>query len=226
MLVDHVSFRPDRYASAPTKGAAYAAWTARRLAAGNSMNVLQPALIAAILWIATMAALAAGPAPQTEVHPDVAPPVSPLAAQQLDRLSATRDRPLFSPTRRPPAPPPIVAAAPPPPPSPPDVALLGVVMDGKEARAVVRAGSAAKILRVRIGDDIGDWKVGQIEARQLVLLLDGRAATFTMFARKNTKGSSNAGTAERSSSGIYQNLAQQHHTATDEPVPASRKRTH
>jgi len=99
-------------------------------------------------------------------------------------------------------------------------------MDGKEARAVVRAGSAAKILRVRIGDDIGDWKVGQIEARQLVLLLDGRAATFTMFARKNTKGSSNAGTAERSSSGIYQNLAQQHHTATDEPVPASRKRTH
>lgn len=225
MLVDHVSFRSDRYASAPTGSVAYAAWTARRLAAGNGM-ILRPALIAAILWIATKAAVAAGPAPQTEVHPDVAPPVTPLAAQQLDRMSATRDRPLFSPTRRSPAPPPIVAAAPPPPPSPPDVALLGVVMDGETARAVVRAGPAAKILRVRIGDDIGGWKVGQIEARQLVLLLDGRAATFTMFAGKNTKGSSNAGTAERSSSGTYQNLAQQHQTATDEPVPASRKRTH
>src|SRR5262249_16117207 len=31
---------------------------------------------------------------------------SPLAAQPLDRLSGTRERPLFSPTRRPPPPPP------------------------------------------------------------------------------------------------------------------------
>jgi len=190
------------------------------------MTVLRPALIAAILWIATIPALAADPGPQTEVHSDVVPPVSPLAAQPLDRMSSTRDHPLFSPTRRPPAPPPVVAAAPPPPPPPPDVALLGVVMDGEEARAVVRAGPAAKILRVGIGDDIGGWKVGQIEARQLVLLLDGRTATFTMFAGNNTKDSSNSGAAQPSSSAPHQNVAQQHQTATDEPVPASRKRTH
>ena len=190
------------------------------------MTVLRPALTAAILWIATMPAPAADPAPQSEVHRDVAPPVTPLAAQPLDRMSNTRDRPLFSPTRRPPAPPPIVAAAPPPPPPPPDVALLGVVMDGEEARAVVRTGPAAKILRLGIGDDIGGWKVGQIEARQLVLLLDGRTATFTMFTGNNTKSPSNAGEAEPSSSAPHQNVAQQHQTATDEPVSASRKRTH
>ena len=197
------------------------------------MSVLRPALTAAILWIATLPAPAADPAPHTESHPDAAPPVSPLAAQPLERISSTRDRPLFSPTRHPPAPPPVVAVAPPPPPPPPDVALLGVVMDGEDARAVVRAGPAAKIQRVGIGDDIGGWKVGQIEARQLVLLLDGRTATFTMFTGNNTKPSSKAGAAQPSSGAPPQNLAQQPQnvaqqpqTATGEPVPASRKRAH
>ncbi|MGB8629533.1 MAG: hypothetical protein WCD69_09095 [Xanthobacteraceae bacterium] len=182
------------------------------------MSILRPVLTAAILWIATLPASAADPAPRSGSHRDGVPSVSPLVAQPLERISNTRDRPLFSPTRRPPAPPPVVAVAPPPPPPPPDVALLGVVMDGEDARAVVRAGPAAKIQRVGIGDDIGGWKVGQIEARQLVLLLDGRTATFTMFTGINTKASSNAGMAQPSPA------AQQPQTATDEPAPASRKR--
>ena len=116
---------------------------------------------------------------------------SPLAAQSLDGLSATRERPLFSPTRRrPPPPPPVVFAPepPPPPPPPPDVALFGIVMDGDEAHAVVRAGPAAKIMRVRVGDDIGGWKVAQIEGRQLVLSLDDRIATFMMFTGNSANG--------------------------------------
>src|SRR5260370_15835321 len=121
---------------------------------------------------------------------------SPLAAQPLDRLSATRERPLFSPTRRPPPPPPLVAIAPeppPPPPPPPDVALFGIVMDGDEARAVVRAGPAAKIMNVRVGDDIGGWKVAQIEGRQLVLSLDDRIATFMMFTGNSANGAPRTG---------------------------------
>jgi hypothetical protein len=35
---------------------------------------------------------------------------------------------------------------------------------------------------VRIGDDIGAWKVTQIEERKLVLSLNDRSATFTLFA--------------------------------------------
>jgi hypothetical protein len=114
---------------------------------------------------------------------------SPLAAEPLDRLSATRERPLFSPTRRPPPPPPPVVAAPqppPPPPPPPDVALFGIVTDGDETHAVVRAGPAGKITQVRVGDDIGGWKVAQIEGRQLILSLDDRTATFMMFAGNST----------------------------------------
>ena len=121
------------------------------------------------------------PRTQVQAHPPTTPPASPLAAYPLDRLSATRDRPLFSPSRRPPAqpPPPIIAAAPPPP--PPKLILFGIVMDAEEAHAVVGVGTADKTRRVRIGDDIGGWKVTQIEERQLVLSLDDRSATFTLF---------------------------------------------
>lgn len=198
------------------------------------MRISRQVLTAAILSIATISASATEPAEQSKVHRDAAPPVSPLAAQPLDRMSNTRDRPLFSPTRRPPAPPPVVVAAPPPPPPPPDVALLAVVMDGEDARAIVRAGPAAKILRVGIGDDIDGWKVGQIERLQMVLLLDDRTATFRMFTGDNKNASPNAGvTATPSATAVppspgaaHQNVAQQHQAATDEPVPASRKRAH
>ena len=115
--------------------------------------------------------------------PSAGTPVNPLQARPLAALSATRDRPLFSPDRRPPAPPPApVAAAPPPPAPPPDVTLLGVVVDRDRARAIVRSGSA-KIERVQIGDNIGGWKVSQIEGRRLLLALDGREAAFTLFSR-------------------------------------------
>jgi hypothetical protein len=188
------------------------------------MRALRPILTAAIVWIGTIPAAATDPAQQSEGHRDVAPPVSPLAAQPLAGMSNTRDRPLFSPTRRPPAPPPAVVAAPPPPPPPPDVVLLAVVMDGEDARAIVRTGPAAKILRVGIGDDIDGWKVGQIERLRLVLLLDDRTATFRMFTGDNKNSSPSAGAAEPPSGATHQNVAQQHQAATNEPVPASRKR--
>jgi hypothetical protein len=61
------------------------------------------------------------------------------------------------------------------------VTLFGVVMDAGEARAIVQSGAAGQVRRVRIGDDIDGWKVTQIEQRRLMLSLDGRVATFTMF---------------------------------------------
>ncbi len=165
--------------------------------------------VAVLLALAPAPLVAADASPQPPPHPppqagaglSIRPPPlagegseggavlpSPLAAQPLDRLSATRERPLFSPTRRPPPPPPPVVVAPEPPPPPPDVALFGIVMDGDEAHAVVRAGPAAKIMNVRVGDDIGGWKVAQIEGRQLVLSLDDRIAKFMMFTGNSANG--------------------------------------
>jgi general secretion pathway protein N len=146
----------------------------------------------AVLLLAPASALTADRPPDAAVEPGAAPP-SPLAGQPLDRLSATRDRPLFSPTRRPPPPPPPVVHSPEPPPPPPNVALFGVVMDGDEARAIVRAGPATGVMRVRVGDDIGGWKVVQIEGRSLVLALADRLATFTMFAGNGAGGARHGG---------------------------------
>ena len=120
--------------------------------------------------------------------PSAAAPSNPVAAQSLDQLSTILDRPLFSPSRRPPAPPPapppiVQAVEPPaPPPPPPNLVLFGVVMDGEGARAVVRAGADKKLVRAQIGDEIDGWKVSQIEGRKVVLSLDGRFATFTLFS--------------------------------------------
>jgi general secretion pathway protein N len=142
-----------------------------------------PALAAVLPLLASTPVFAAEVAGKTDTL------ATPLAAQSLESLSATRDRPLFSPTRRPPPPPPPPAVAekapPPPPPPPPDVALFGIVMDGTTARAVIRANPAAKMTNVEIGDDVGGWKVAQIEGQKLVLALDGRLATFVMFSRAN-----------------------------------------
>ena len=127
------------------------------------------------------------PRPQVQARAPATPTAglaSPLAVHPLDRLSATRERPLFSPSRRAPAPPPIVSLPPPPPPPPPEppnVTLVGIVMDAGEARAIVQSGPN-EVRRVRIGDDIGGWKVVQIEGRRLVLKLDSRVATFSMFS--------------------------------------------
>ena len=138
------------------------------------------AFVVLLLWTLATAAIAG------EQERSPAAPANPVAAQSLDQLSSTLDRPLFSPSRKPPPPPPppaVQAAAPPAPPPPlPNLVLFGVVMDGEEARAVVRRGADKTMLRAQIGDDINGWKVSQIEGRKVVLSLDGRFATFTLFA--------------------------------------------
>jgi general secretion pathway protein N len=144
-----------------------------------------------LLWSA--AELGAAATAQAQDQPAAALS-NPVAAQSLDQLSTTLDRPLFSPSRRPPAPPPppvVQAAEPPAPPAPPpNLVLFGVVMDGEGARAVVRSGADRKLLRAQIGDEIEGWKVSQIEGRKVVLSLDGRFATFTLFSDDRGKSDS------------------------------------
>jgi hypothetical protein len=150
------------------------------------MTLRRPLLAAGVICLALLPAGAADDQSPGEI-PTAA---TPLAEQPLERLSATRERPLFSPTRRPPPTSPTIVEGPPPPPpppAPPAVALLGVVMDGESARAIIRPSPAEKMTRVGIGDDVGGWKVAQIEARRLVLSLGERLATFEMFSGKATK---------------------------------------
>jgi general secretion pathway protein N len=113
---------------------------------------------------------------------------NPLAVWSLDRLSATRERPLFAPTRRPrPPPAPSVAlqVEPPPPAPPPTLVVLGIVSDVDGARAMVRTQASDKVIRARLGDDIGGWKVTEIEPRRVTLSHDERSVSYALFARMN-----------------------------------------
>jgi general secretion pathway protein N len=134
---------------------------------------------------------------------------NPLA-QPLDLLSDTRDRPLFSPSRRPPPPPPppvVERAEPPPPVPPPNVVLLGVVTDENGPRVMVRSGSPDKIIRARLGEEIDGWQVAQIESRRLVLSHDTRSVSFALFGR--LKDSVVRDAAPAAAEGELRNMAQE-----------------
>ncbi|WP_152428366.1 hypothetical protein [Methyloferula stellata] len=130
------------------------------------------------------AAWADGSTPQMQApRPDKE---NPAAVASLDRLAITRERPLFRPDRRPLAAPPKVADAPPPPPAPPaappQVSLSGVVVDEKGPRALLRSDPSGKIAPARLGDDIGGWRITEIEDQYMVMSLDNRTVRVSLFA--------------------------------------------
>jgi hypothetical protein len=156
-----------------------------------------PPVLAPALFGTTLALALSAPAAAQSAGEPGSGLANPLAGLSLEMLSATRDRPLFAPTRRPPAPPPPPAEPPPPPavaeapvqepppppappPEPPAVTLFGVVAEAGGARAIVR-GPANENLRLRVGDKIGDWAVTQIDPRRIVLSLGDRSETFSLF---------------------------------------------
>jgi type II secretory pathway component PulC len=162
---------------------------------------LTPTAVLLLYW--TTAALGAD-APAPAQNSDGVTLSNPLAARSMERLSAIVDRPLFSPSRhRAPTPPlgrdPEPRAVPPPPPS---LVLSGVVMDGESARVVVLVGAEKRVQRAQIGDEIGGWTVSQIEGRKLVLSLDGRFATFTLFNRDVDQRILGDGTTSRALEGL------------------------
>ncbi|MEW6436905.1 MAG: hypothetical protein AB1508_07020 [Pseudomonadota bacterium] len=113
---------------------------------------------------------------------------NPLAAIPLDELAATRDRPLFVPDRRPPPPAAVVhdVAPPPPPADPPNLSLLAIILDGHQ-RAIVRAESTGKILRLQVGDNVEGWRVARIEKQRIEIAHDRRAIDITMFKNDQPK---------------------------------------
>ena len=108
-----------------------------------------------------------------------APPTgNPLWAIPLRSLSATRERPLFTPSRRPPSPPvaappppaPRQVVAPPPPPEKPTLVLLGTIIGEGESYAVFYEPAQRKTLRLKLGEaDPRGWKLSSVDARTAVL---------------------------------------------------------
>jgi len=120
---------------------------------------------------------------------DEAPAGNPLWAILLKELSATRDRPIFSPTRRAPAPA-VVAMPYSPPPKPakppepdrPQLSLVGTVAGDREGFGIFLDRSANIVLRLKIGDEHRGWILREVRGRETVLEKGDKTATLALPA--------------------------------------------
>jgi hypothetical protein len=102
---------------------------------------------------------------------------NPLWAIPLSALTATRERPLFSASRRPPVVAvPIVAPPPqkqealaPPPPERPLLTLVGTIVSRKASLAMLQGSNPDAISRLRVGQENDGWRVQGISLRSIVV---------------------------------------------------------
>src|SRR5580658_1359548 len=130
------------------------------------------------------------PPPDVTAKPTESPTVSanPLWAIPLSALTATRTRPLFTPSRRPPAP--VVASVPvaaPRPPSPPPAApehpnllLVGTVAGENESVAVFIDTSTRDTVRLRTGEGHSGWVLQSVERRTATLQKGDKTETLAL----------------------------------------------
>jgi hypothetical protein len=118
---------------------------------------------------------------------EAAPTGNPLWAVPLDALHATRDRPLFSASRRPPAPPPVFAEAGPPParappllPDHPSLVLLGTISGDALHVGIFHDSATTKTIRLSVGENFDGWLLRAVSSIDARFENEGRAATLLL----------------------------------------------
>jgi general secretion pathway protein N len=135
--------------------------------------------------------------PLRGARPAAKPQVSanPLWGIPFSALTATRERPLFAPTRRAPAPAvanaPIVA--PPPPPAPaviehPDLILVGTVTGEAHDLAVFIEPATHKTVRLLAGQNHKGWVLQSVEAKSVTLHKGNRTESLALPPPSATAG--------------------------------------
>jgi general secretion pathway protein N len=103
---------------------------------------------------------------------------NPLWALPLKQLSITRERPVFSPSRRPPPPAtptyvaPVAVRTPPKPVEPerPTITLLGTILGSTESIGVFFNPTTRDIVRLRVGEDHEGWALRSVKTREATLV--------------------------------------------------------
>ena len=124
-------------------------------------------------------------APKT---PQAMPTGNPLWTIPLTQLAVTRDRPIFSPSRRPPAP---VAAAPiyVPPPAPrvakaepdrPPLILVGTIAGEKDAIAVFVLQGTGTTIRLHPNESHEGWVLLSVQGREATMSKGGASAVMAL----------------------------------------------
>jgi general secretion pathway protein N len=116
---------------------------------------------------------------------------NPLWAIPLRALAATRDRPLFSASRRPPAA--VVAAAPAPVPAAPmpvvakpaeaerpPMTLIGTIVGASDRIAIIVDDATRSAKRLREGDEESGWRVRTVLARSAIVEKSDQSVTLAL----------------------------------------------
>jgi hypothetical protein len=112
---------------------------------------------------------------------------NPLWAIPLVQLSATRERPIFSPSRRPP--PAAVAAEPAVVKAPtvrkkgpetPPLALVGTIASAEEGFGIFLDQSTMAAIRLKVGEDYQGWKLRSVQGRETALEKDQQVVTLAL----------------------------------------------
>jgi hypothetical protein len=122
------------------------------------------------------------PSQSVGAPPNAEPPApvgNPLWALPLEQLSITRERPIFSPSRRPPQSPPTYLApvavrqpAKPPEPERPVVSLIGTVIGPEVQIGVFLEKATQNVVRLRLGEEHQGWVLRLVKAREVTLVKD------------------------------------------------------
>lgn len=117
---------------------------------------------------------------------------NPLSSLTLDGLAATRELPLFTPSRSPPpvvvepvADEPVVAAPAQSEPvveePPPAVQLIGIILTNSKQTAILRNSSTDEVLRLSPGEEVENWALTIVDARSIELRRGDRIEGLKMF---------------------------------------------
>ena len=141
-----------------------------------------PVRLALVCAACVMALGAHAAAPDAPVAGSAAQPGNPLWTIPLNTLNATRERPLFAPSRRPAmqAAPAAIANVPPPPPPAVEpeqlgLRLLGTIAGRERGIAICLNLATSEVVRVRTGESFEGWNLRTVR---------GREATFEKASRQ------------------------------------------
>ena len=122
-----------------------------------------------------------------QASPERAQSANPLWGIPLTQLPVTRDRPIFSPSRRPP---PAVVVSDPvplkPPPlrkqeiEPPPFSLVGTIASDDESYGILLDQATKVAVRLKVGDDYQGWKLRAIQGREVTIEKDQQGAVLTL----------------------------------------------
>jgi general secretion pathway protein N len=112
---------------------------------------------------------------------------NPLWTIPIETLTATRERPIFSPSRRPPPSTEVAALPPPPPPPPapsaptqPPLTLIGTIVNASGGYGIFLDQATNTVMRLKTGEDHDGWILRTVSMRDAMLQKDRSTAVLTL----------------------------------------------